>query len=187
MTVTATELSAYTGTWTLDPSHSEIGFTARHAVVTKVRGKFTAFEGVLNLDGENPSASAITFSAELASIDTGSADRDAHLRSADFFDVDTNKALEFVSTGVEVNAASGSGVLRGDLTIKGVTRPVEIAVDFGGLALDPFGNQRVGFEGTTSISRKDFGLTWNVALETGGFLVSDEIKISLDISAIKQA
>lgn len=179
------DLAAYTGTWAIDPSHSEIGFTARHAVVTKVRGKFSEFEGTFVLDGATPSASSIAFTAQLSSIETGNADRDAHLRSADFFDVDNNKTLEFRSTGITVNGQGGT--LVGDLTIKGVTRPVEIAVEFGGLAKDPFGNERAGFEGTTSISRKDFGLTWNVALETGGFLVSDEIKIALDISAIKQA
>jgi polyisoprenoid-binding protein YceI len=178
-------LTDYTGTWVLDPSHTQIGFTARHAVVTKVRGTFNEFEGSLVLDGENPSKSTVTFSAQLGSVDTGSADRDAHLRSGDFFDVDNNKTMDFTSTSVTVNGDKGK--LVGELTIKGVSRTVEIDVEFGGIATDPFGNVRAGFEGTTAISRKDFGLVWNVALETGGLLVSDEIKISLDISAIKQA
>jgi polyisoprenoid-binding protein YceI len=179
------DLTNYTGTWVIDPSHSQIGFTARHAVVTKVRGRFTEYEGTLTLDGANPAASSVTFVAQLSSIDTGSADRDAHLRSADFFDVDNNKTLEFRSTGVTINGTTGT--LVGELTIKGVSRTVEIDVELGGLSKDPFGNERAGFEGTTAISRKDFGLTWNVALETGGLLVSDEIKINLDLSVIKQA
>lgn len=176
---------AYTGTWVLDPSHSEIGFTARHAMVTKVRGKFTEFEGTIVIDGANPSNSTATFTAQLASINTGSEQRDGHLKSADFFDVDNNKTLEFKSTSVKVD--DDEFTLVGDLTIKGTTQSVKIKGDLNGLAKDPFGNERAGFEGKTEISRKDFGLTWNVALETGGWLVSDEIKIHLDLSAIKQA
>lgn len=177
-------LDAYTGSWVIDPSHSEVGFTARHAMVTKVRGKFSEFEGTLVLDGANPAASSIVFAAQLASIDTGNEQRDGHLRSADFFDTDNNKTLEFRSTSISVNGSTGT--LVGDLTIKDVTRPVTLDVELTGLATDPFGNQRAGFEASTSISRKDFGLTWNVALETGGWLVSDEIKIHIDLSVIKQ-
>lgn len=175
----------YTGTWVLDPSHSEIGFTARHAMITKVRGKFTEFEGTIVIDGANPSNSTASFTAQLGSIDTGSEQRDGHLKSADFFDVDNNKTLEFKSTSVKVDGDDFE--LVGDLTIKGATQSVKIKGELTGLAKDPFGNERAGFEGKTEISRKDFGLTWNVALETGGWLVSDEIKIHLDLSAIKQA
>lgn len=177
--------TAYTGTWVLDPTHSEIGFVTRHAMVTKVRGKFNEFEGTIVIDGENPANSSAKFVAQLASIDTGNEQRDGHLKGADFFDTDNNKSLEFTSTSVKLDG--DEGVLVGDLTIKGATQPVTIKFDINGLAKDPFGNERAGFEGKTEISRKDFGLTWNVALETGGFLVSDEIKIHLDLSAIKQA
>ena len=174
----------YTGTWVLDPSHSEIGFTARHAMVTKVRGKFDEFEGTIVIDGANPSNSSATFTAQLASFNTGNEQRDGHVKGADFFDVDNNKTLEFKSTSVKVDGDDFE--LVGDLTIKGATKSVKIRGEFSDIVKDPFGNSRVGFEGKTELSRKDFGLTWNVALETGGWLVSDEIKIHLDLSAIKQ-
>ena len=177
--------SNYTGTWVLDNSHSEIGFTARHAMVTKVRGKFNEFEGTIVIDGQNPSNSSATFIAQLASFDSGNEQRDGHVKSADFFDVDNNKTLEFKSTSVKVDGDDFE--LVGDLSIKGATQSVTIKGEFSDIVKDPFGNDRVGFEGKTQISRKDFGLTWNVALETGGWLVSDEIKIHLDLSAIKQA
>ena len=179
-------LADYTGTWTIDPSHSVIGFTARHAMVAKVRGSFQEFDGTFTLDGANPAASTIAFTAQLASIDTGNNDRDNHLRSADFFDVENNKEMTFSSTSITLNG-DDEATLVGDLTIKGVTKSVEIDVELNGISVDPFGNTRAGFEGETKISRKDFGLTWNVALEAGGVLVSDEIKVTLDISAIKSA
>ncbi|MEY5145437.1 MAG: hypothetical protein RL745_806 [Actinomycetota bacterium] len=175
----------YAGTWTIDAAHSNIGFVARHAMITKVRGNFDTFEGTFAVNPESPSASTINFTADLASVNTGVADRDGHLRSADFFDVENNKQMTFASTGLTVNGASAS--LNGNLTIKGATVPVTIEVELNGVTTDPFGNVRAGFEGTTTISRKDFGLTWNAPLEAGGWLVSDEIKVVLDISAIKQA
>ncbi len=180
------DLTRYTGTWTIDPSHTRLGFTARHAMVTKVRGAFTDFEGTLTLDGDNPAASAITLNAKLSSIDTGSADRDAHLRGADFFDADNHPLMTFTSTSVK-QTDDDEFVLVGDLTIKEVTRSVEIEVELDGIVADPFGNTRAGFEGEAEISRKDFGLTWNVPLDGGGVLVSDKIKIQLDVSATKNA
>lgn len=179
------DLSAYAGTWTIDPTHSRLGFETRHAVITKVRGHFGDFEGSITVDPANLEASSATVSAKLASIDTGNADRDGHLRSADFFDTDNNALLTFVAKSFK---QSGSDfVVSGDLTIKNVTQPIDLNVELTGTAVDPFGNTRAGFEGTGELSRKDFGLTWNVALEAGGFLVSDHIKLQLDISAIKQA
>ena len=134
--------------------------------------------------GEDTSASTVKISAKLDSIDTGSADRDGHLKSADFFDTENTNELVFESTGIK--ATGDTFVVTGNLTIKDVTNSIEIAVEATGTAADPFGNTRAGFEGTSELSRKDFGLTWNVALETGGFLVSDNVKLQLDISAIKQ-
>jgi polyisoprenoid-binding protein YceI len=175
----------YAGTWTIDPVHSRLGFVARHAMVTKVRGSFDKFSGTIAIDAATPANSTAAVEVELASINTSSADRDGHLRSADFFDVANNPLMTFKSTAVKVK---GDDVeLTGDLTIKGVTKSIEIELEADGVATDPFGNVRAGFEGQAELSRKDFGLTWNVALETGGVLVSDKIKIVLDISLIKQA
>ena len=166
------------GTWNVDPAHSELGFTARHLMVTKVRGQFKEFEGSAKV-GDSIADSLVTAVVQLGSVDTGSADRDAHLRSADFFDVENNPTMSFTSTEVSEDS------LKGDLTIKGVTRPVEFDLDFNGLATDPWGNQKAGFEAKTEINRKDFGLEWNVALETGGFVVGDKVKILLEVEAIK--
>ena len=173
-----------TGTWSIDPSHSSLGFSARHAMVTNVRGQFDEFEGTGVVDAANPSASTATVVMKAASINTGVADRDAHLRSGDFFDVENHPELRFTSTSVE-QADSSTWRVTGDLTIKDTTHPVTIDFDFTGLARDPFGNLRAGFEGETTINRKDWGLEWNAALETGGVLVGEKIKLTFDISAIK--
>ena len=180
-----TDFSAYNGTWTIDPSHTRLGFVARHAMVTKVRGHFEDAAGTVVIDAANPSASTAEVNVALASVSTGSPDRDAHLRSADFFDVENHTTMTFASTAVK--ADGDQFVMLGDLTIKGVTRPVELELEPTGVATDPFGNVRAGFEGEAQLSRKDFGLTWNVSLEAGGVLVSDKVKIQLDVSAIKQA
>jgi len=179
-----TDLSATTGTWVLDPSHTYIGFAAKHAMVTTVHGSFKEFEGTLELDGDNPEQSSASLVIQAASFDSGNAQRDGHVKGADFLDVESYPTLAFASTSVRRN--SDGFVLVGDLTIRGNSRPVEIAVELEGVANDPFGNERVGLSGTTTISRKDFGLTWNVALESGGILVSDKVKISLDVSAVRQ-
>ncbi|MEZ5184345.1 MAG: YceI family protein [Candidatus Nanopelagicales bacterium] len=180
-----TDLTAYTGTWTIDPAHTRLGFVARHAMVTKVRGSFTEFDGSMDLDGANPGASSARLTVQMASVDSGTADRDAHLKSADFFDVEKFPVMSFASTVVK--QVGDDFVLLGDLTIKDVTRQVEIAVEVESIVTDPWGHTRVGFEGQAEISRKDFGLTWNVPLDGGGLLVSDTIKIQLDVSATKSA
>ncbi len=179
------DLTQYTGTWTIDPTHTRLGFVARHAMVTKVRGSFTDFSGSLTLDGSNPAGSSAQVTVQMASVDSGTPDRDAHLTSPDFFNVEAFPTMTFTSTAVKQDGEEF--VLVGDLTIKDVTRPVEIEVELDGIVTDPWGNTRAGFAGETEISRKDFGLTWNVPLDGGGVLVSDKIKIQLDVSATKSA
>ncbi|MCF2540170.1 YceI family protein [Streptomyces sp. FB2] len=182
----APELAALTGDYTIDPAHSTLGFVARHAMVTNVKGKFLDFSGSLHLDGSNPAASTASLDIKMDSIDTGSADRDGHLKSADFFKTDEFPTMTFRST--EAEALGGDDYrITGDLTILGTTRPITIDLEFNGAAKDPFGNERVGFEGKAEILRSEWGLTWNAALETGGVLVSDKIKLNFDISAIKNA
>ncbi|GAA2266970.1 YceI family protein [Streptomyces atrovirens] len=180
------DLAALTGEYTIDPAHSTFGFVARHAMVTNVKGSFQDFTGTLHLDGTDPAASTATIDVVMDSIDTGNADRDGHLKSADFFKTDEFPAMTFRSTKAE--ALGGDDYrITGDLTILGTTKPLTIDLEFNGAAKDPFGNERVGFEGKAEILRSEWGLTWNAALETGGVLVSDKIKLNFDISAIKQA
>lgn len=180
-----TAIETVTGTYHLDPAHSRIGFVARHAMVTKVRGAFTDFTGTAALDAENPANSRIELTIQTASVETGNGQRDEHLRNGDFFDVAANPQIGFVSTGVEQRDEENY-TLRGDLTIKGVTKPVSVDFEFAGTAVDPFGNTRLGFEGRTVINRKDWGLGWNAALDAGGVLVSEKITLEFDISAIRQ-
>ncbi|MCX4528308.1 MULTISPECIES: YceI family protein [unclassified Streptomyces] len=179
-------LAALTGDYVIDASHSSIGFTVRHAMVTNVRGSFADHEGTLHLDGSDPSRSTASIDVKIASVDTGIADRDGHLRGGDFFDAEAFPLMSFRSTQA---AQLGGDTYRitGDLTIKGVTKPLSIDLEFNGSATDVYGNQRVGFEGTAEILRSEWGLTWNAALETGGVMVSDKVKLTFDISAIKQA
>ncbi|MET7272968.1 YceI family protein [Streptomyces flaveolus] len=180
------DLAALTGDYAIDPSHTTIGFVARHAMVTNVKGKFLDFTGTLHLDGTAPAESTASLDITMDSIDTGSADRDGHLKSADFFKTDEFPTMTFRSTKAE--ALGGDDYrITGDLTILGTTKPITIDLEFNGAAKDPFGNERVGFEGKAEILRSEWGLTWNAALETGGVLVSDKIKLNFDISAIKQA
>lgn len=175
-------VSQLNGTYTIDPMHSEIGFVTRHAMVTKVRGAFDDFTGTATT-GENLAGAKVDVTIQVASIDTRQADRDNHLRSADFFDVEQFPTIQFTSTDVQ---AKGDGLsITGDLTIKGVTKPLTIDFDYNGEAKDQRGNTRIGFEGNAKINRKDFGLTWNAALETGGVLVSDQITLEFEISAVK--
>lgn len=175
-----------TGDYTLDPTHTRLGFTARHAMVTKVRGAFNDFEGTITVDGENPSNSSAEVTIQAKSIDTRNADRDAHLRSNDFFDMDTYPEITFRSTEIEQLSDTEYRVT-GDLTIKGTTKPVTIDFEYTGAATDPFGNQRIGFEGKTTVNRKDWGVNWNAALEAGGVLVSEKVDLVFDVSAIKNA
>jgi len=187
MTVTAdSALAQLTGDYAIDPSHSRIGFVARHAMVTKVRGSFNEFEGTAHLDGANPAASTARVVIQAASIDTRNEQRDAHLRSNDFLSLDEFPEVTFVSTSAR-QVAADAFELTGDLTIKGVTKSVTIPFSYEGSAQDPFGNTRVGFEGSVVINRKDYGVTWNAALETGGVLVSDKITLEFEVSAIKTA
>ncbi|MGD7732208.1 YceI family protein [Propionibacteriaceae bacterium G57] len=176
-------LNTLSGTYTIDPTHTEIGFVARHAMVTKVRGQFTEFEGNASTEAGVTNAS-INLTVQVASVKTGSADRDGHLLSADFFDAATFPVITFTSTRVSATDEN-TLLVAGDLTIKDVTRAIEIPFEFEGAALDPFGNERVGLSGSVVVNRKDFGLTWNAALETGGVLVSEDITLNFEVSAIK--
>jgi polyisoprenoid-binding protein YceI len=185
-TATAPALTELTGTYTLDPAHSRIGFVARHAMVTKVRGAFNEFEGTATLDGANPANSSAQVTISTASIDTRNAQRDGHLRSNDFLAMDEYPQITFVSTGAR-QVDDSTFELTGDLTIKGVTNPITIPFSFEGAAKDPFGNLRVGFEGAVTINRKDYGITWNAALETGGVLVSDKVTLEFELSLVKNA
>jgi polyisoprenoid-binding protein YceI len=173
------------GDYTIDPTHSRLGFSTRHAMVTTVRGHFTEFSGTAHVDAATPANSTVSLTIQTASVDTGVADRDGHLKSADFFDADNNKEITFSSTKVERDG--DDWVITGDLAIKGESKSITITFEPTGSARDPFGNLRIGFEGGTSINRKDWGLTWNAALETGGVLVSEKIKLEFDISAIQNA
>jgi polyisoprenoid-binding protein YceI len=180
-----TDLSTLTpGTWNVDTAHSTVGFVARHLMITKVRGRFTDFTGSLEV-ATDPLQSHVEATVNLASISTGDEGRDAHLRGADFFDVDgdSSPTMTFHSTGIKEE--HGEYTLFGDLTINGVTRQVEFELEFDGVSPDPWGGTRAAFSASTDINRKDFGLEWNVALETGGVLVSDKVKVELEIQAVK--
>jgi len=174
-----------TGDYTLDVTHTRLGFSARHAMVTTVRGSFKEFEGAAHIDVANPANSSVTLTIKAESIDTGNADRDGHLRSGDFFENETYPDITFTSTAVDFDGETWN--VTGDLTIKGVTKSVTVPFEQTGSAKDPFGNIRVGFEGSTAINRGDWGLSFNAALETGGVLISEKIKLEFDVSAIKSA
>jgi len=183
---TATGLEQITGTYTLDPAHTRIGFVARHAMVTKVRGAFNVFEGTALLPSADPSTWSTQLTIDVASIDTRNEQRDGHLRSNDFLALEQHPTITFVSTAVE-QVDDETYRVTGDLTVRGVTRPVVIDFEYQGAATDPFGNFRIGFEGSVAISRKDFGITWNATLETGGVLVSDKIVLEFEVSAVRNA
>jgi len=181
---TVTAPSTVTGSYAIDASHSRIGFVARHAMVTKVRGSFNEFEGSGYFDAERPAGSHLELVIKAASIDTRNADRDGHLRSNDFFAMDEYPEITFRSTSVEQTGDAEYRVT-GDLTIKGITKPVSVDFDYTGAAVDPFGNQRIGLEGTTTINRKDWGVNWNAALEAGGVLVSEKVTLEFEVSAVR--
>ena len=170
------------GVWTVDPSHSTIGFTARHLMITKVHGTFTDFDGVVTI-AEEPLASSVVANVRLDSVSTGSADRDAHLRTADFFDVEHHPEMTLRSTGI--TEGRDGYVLAAGLTIAGQTHPVEFALEFDGVSTDPYGNTKAGLSAATEINRSDWGLNFNMALETGGVVVSEKIKIELDIQLVR--
>jgi polyisoprenoid-binding protein YceI len=181
----STNLAATTGTWEIDPTHSTIGFVARHAMVAKVRGGFSDFTGVLTLDGTDPANSLAQLTIMVDSFSTNNAERDAHVKSAEFLDVAQFPTLTFQSTSV-AQKDDNEFVVTGDLTIHGVTKPIDVTFELLGTSQDPWGGTRIGFEGKAEISRKEFGMVWNVALETGGVLVSDTVKLELDVEAVKQ-
>ncbi len=184
-TTTLQNLAQLAGDYTLDHTHTRIGFVARHAMVTKVRGAFNEFEGTAHIDSDLSKSSA-QLTIKAASIDTRNADRDGHLRSNDFFDMENYPEITFASTGVRQTDDTTVQVT-GDLTIKGVTKPVTVDFEYQGSATDPFGNERVGFEGAVTINRKDWGVNWNAALETGGVLVSEKVTLEFEVSAVKNA
>jgi polyisoprenoid-binding protein YceI len=166
------------GIWNVDASHSEVGFVSRHLMVSKVRGQFNDFAAVVTV-AQPFNLSTVEATVQMASVDTNSTDRDTHVKSADFFDVENNPAMTFKSTKVSDNT------LEGVLTIKGVSKPVSFDLEFGGVSADPWGGTRTGFEATTEINRKDFGLSWNVAIEGGGVLVGEKVKITLDVQLVQ--
>ncbi|WP_265520516.1 YceI family protein [Oerskovia flava] len=172
------------GTYTIDPSHSQAAFTVRHAGISKVRGTIAISSGSITI-GEEVENSTVQAELDAASVSTGDAGRDGHLKSQDFWDAENKPTWTFTST--KITTDGDDYAIEGDLTINGVTNTVTLETEFAGTATDPFGNPRAGFEAKTEISRKDYGLTWNAALETGGVLVGDKVKIALDLSAIKQA
>ena len=172
--------------WQVDGAHSAVSLTVRHMVISKVRGRFTRWSAKLALDTADLARSAVEVEIDAASIDTGVADRDAHLRSPDFLDAQKYPSLRYRSRRVEALSKDRLRVV-GDLTIRDVTREVVLEVEYGGQGKDPWGNQRVGFTATASLNRKDFGLTWNQALETGGVLVADRVDVEIELQAIRQA
>lgn len=172
------------GVWDIDASHSTVGFVARHLMVTKVRGRFTDVRGSVTI-AEDPAASSAEVEIATASLDTGNADRDAHVRDGDFLDVEAFPTMTWRSTGVRPD---GDGwLVDGELTVKGVTRPVTLAVEFEGTAKDPWGGERAAFSAKSEIDREDFGLTWNVTLDSGGVLVGKKIKLELDVQLVRKA
>ena len=175
-----------TNNWNLDTVHSGIDFTVRHMVVSKVRGRFAKFTGNVALDDGDLTRSTVEATIDAASIDTGTAQRDEHLKSADFFDVEHFPQIRFRSTGIE-KVGGDRYRLTGELTIRDVTRPIALDVEYGGRGKDPWGNERVGFTARGALDRKDFGLKWNQALETGGVLVSDRVELELELQAVKAA
>ena len=172
------------GTFAIDTSHSAAAFAVRHLMVSKTKGRFTDFAGEINIDND-PLKSSVAVTIQAASITTGDEQRDGHLRSADFLDVENHPTLEFKSTSVR-HAKGDKFVVDGDLTVRGVTKPVTLDLEYAGAIVDPWGGQRAAFSATTKINREDFGLTWNQALETGGVLVGKDVSIDLEVEAVRQ-
>ncbi|AOX45006.1 MULTISPECIES: YceI family protein [unclassified Microbacterium] len=182
---TALDIPGYkTGTWVLDPSHSEVTFSVRHMMISKVRGTFGVKSATI-VAPENPLEATVEASVDVTSVDTKDEGRDQHLRSAEFFDIETYPTMDFRSTGVRVE--KGDFLVDGDLTIRGITKPATFSLDFGGFGTDPWGNYKAGATAKTVINREDFDLTWNAALETGGVLVGKDVTIELDLQLALQA
>jgi polyisoprenoid-binding protein YceI len=172
------------GTWSIDPVHTEVGFAARHMMVSKVRGRFRTFSGQI-VTGADPLDSSVTAEIDLSSIDTGNEQRDAHIRSADFFEVETYPTMTYQSTGVRPHG--DDFILDGKLTLKGVTREVPLNLELNGFGPDPYGGTRAGFTATGEINRRDFGVNFSAVMETGGAVVSDKITLQLEIEAVLQS
>jgi polyisoprenoid-binding protein YceI len=187
MTTSATETTTgtLTGDYDIDPTHSRLGFAAKHAMVATVRGQFKVYSGEVHLDEENPASSWASVEIDASSVDTGNADRDAHLRTPDFFDLEKHPKITFKSTKVE-KVDGDVYTLIGDLTINGKANPVAVEFESTGTSNDPWGNFRAGFEGKTTVNRRDWDLAWNVALDKGGVLVSEKVKLEFDIAAVKR-
>lgn len=184
-TITADTVPGYrAGTWVIDPTHTEIGFSVRHLAISKVRGVFERFDATV-IAAENPAESSVTVTVEVASINTNNADRDAHLRTNDFFAPEQFPTMTFVSTGLRVDG--DDFLLDGDLTLRGVTKPVTLKGEFGGIATDPWGNTKAAASGTAVINRHDFGVSWNAAIETGGFLLGDDVTLRIEAQFTLQA
>lgn len=184
MSIVTADPSELTGTWVIDPSHTTVEFVARHLMITKVRGTFTDIEGTVEIS-ENPLESSVSATVKLASISTTDAKRDEHLRSADFFDVEKNPEMTFRSTNIK-DVGDNRYILEGDLTVNGITRTVAFDVEFSGANKDPWGGTRAAFTAKAEVDRTDWGLTWNVALETGGVLVSNKVQIEVEVELVKQ-
>ncbi|ASK63693.1 hypothetical protein CFK37_16780 [Virgibacillus phasianinus] len=172
--------------WNVDAAHSSLEFVVKHMMISKAKGVFNDFEAEIEADPENLEDAKIEFNVDISSIDTRKKDRDDHLRSADFFDAENHPKMTFVATDIKKKSDNNYDVT-GDLTIRGTKKPVTFDIDYEGTGKDPWGNEVAGFSGSTKISRKEFGLTWNAALETGGVMVGDEVKINVEIEAVKQA
>jgi polyisoprenoid-binding protein YceI len=172
-------------TWTIDPAHSEIGFKVKHLVISTVSGKFNSFEGKIESEKEDFTDAKISFSADVASIHTGNEQRDGHLKSPDFFDAANHAKLNFTSTSIKHKGGSDYKVT-GDLTIRGVTKPIELSAEFGGTQVDFYGNTVAGWELTGKLNRQDYGLKWSAVTEAGGIVVSDEVKIVANVEVLKQ-
>ncbi len=181
-TPSTTHIPGYVaGTWNIDPTHTDISFTVRHLMVSKVRGKFAGFHGRI-VTGDDPLDSSVEAEIDLASIDTGNAQRDDHIRSADFFDSEQNRTMIYRSTGIRPDG--DEYLLEGDLTLKGVTKPVVLKLELNGFAKDPWGGTRVGFSASGEIDRHDFGVTFNAPLEGGGVVVGDRVRIAIEVEAV---
>lgn len=184
MTITAEQIPGYrAGVWAIDPVHSEVGFSVRHLAISKVKGKFESFDATF-VTAENPLESSVTATAEVASVNTNQKDRDGHLRAGDFFAAEEFPQLSFVSRGAR--ADNGDFLVEGDLTMRGVTKPVTFKFEFGGFGEDPYGNYKAGFTASTVVKREDFGLSWNAALEKGGLLLGSDVTINIDVQATLQ-
>jgi len=185
MSITADQIPGYrTGTWAIDPTHTEVGFSVRHLAISKVKGKFENFSGTF-VTAENPLDSKVEATVEVASINTNQKDRDGHLRTNDFFAAEEHPEFTFVSTGVRQDG--GDFKVDGDLTMRGVTKPVTFDFEFGGFGADAYGNYKAGFTASTVVKREDFGIQWNAPLETGGLLLGSDVTITLDVQAALQA